>query len=48
LVAGDLFDRAALIETMKGMGVVYAVTTPFGDGPEAEIKQGEHIIAAAS
>jgi uncharacterized protein YbjT (DUF2867 family) len=47
LAVGDLLDRAALLEAMDGVSAVYAVTTPFGDGPQAEIEQGGHIIAAA-
>jgi uncharacterized protein YbjT (DUF2867 family) len=32
---------------MRGACAVYAVTTPFGADPRAEVEQGEHIIAAA-
>jgi uncharacterized protein YbjT (DUF2867 family) len=48
LVEGDLLDPAALTDAMRGVGVACAVTTPSGDGPAAEIEQGEQIIAAAS
>ena len=47
-VAGDLADAASLTAALDGAPVVYAVTTPFGAGPDAEVAQGEGIIAAAS
>jgi uncharacterized protein YbjT (DUF2867 family) len=48
LATGDLLDRAALIDAMEDVSAVYAVTTPFGAGADAEIEQGRQIIAAAS
>jgi uncharacterized protein YbjT (DUF2867 family) len=45
--AGDLLDDGSLLGAMTGTAVVYAVTTPFTDGPESELEQGEQIIAAA-
>jgi uncharacterized protein YbjT (DUF2867 family) len=32
---------------MKGTGAAFALTTPFESGPEAELAQGEAIVAAA-
>jgi uncharacterized protein YbjT (DUF2867 family) len=48
LVAGDLLDRAALVNGMNDTSAVYAVTTPFGAGSEAEVQQGTQILAAAA
>ena len=48
LVKGDLLDATSLAAAMSGVSAVYAVTTPFGDGPDGEIQQGEQLIAAAS
>lgn len=47
VVAGDLLDTESLVAAMRDASAVYAVTTPFGAGPDHEVKQGEHIIAAA-
>ena len=47
LVTGDLLDSKSLLGAMKGASVIYAVTTPFADGPAGEIEQGERILAAA-
>jgi len=47
LAVGDLLDPASLTEAMRGTSAVYAVTTPFGGGAQAEIAQGEQILAAA-
>lgn len=33
---------------MAGSIAVYAVTTPFGAGPEVQIHQGEQLVAAAA
>jgi uncharacterized protein YbjT (DUF2867 family) len=48
LVRGDLLDATSLAAAMTGVSAVYAVTTPFSDGPDGEIQQGERLIAAAS
>jgi uncharacterized protein YbjT (DUF2867 family) len=48
LATGDLLEPGSLRNAMRGAAAVYAVTTPFGDGPQAEIRQGEQIIAAAA
>src|SRR5947209_11238899 len=47
LVVGDLMVTESLVAAMQGACAVYAVTTPFGADPHAEVEQGEHIIAAA-
>ena len=44
---GDLGDPASLTAAFRDVEAVYAVTTPFGDGPEAEVAQGEAIVGAA-
>lgn len=44
---GDLSDVDSLAAAFDGIDAVYAVTTPFGDGPDAEVEQGLAIIAAA-
>jgi uncharacterized protein YbjT (DUF2867 family) len=47
LVTGDLFDVASLTPAFTDVDAVYAVTTPFEDGPDGEERQGEVIITAA-
>ena len=47
LAVGDLLDASSLATAMRNTRAVYAVTTPFGDGTEAEVQQGRQIIAAA-
>lgn len=47
VVAGDLSDRASMAAAMKGVAGVFAYTTPFVDGVEAEVAQGQAILAAA-
>jgi uncharacterized protein YbjT (DUF2867 family) len=47
LTVGDLLDASSLADAMRGTRAVYAVTTPFGDGTDAEVEQGRQIIAAA-
>jgi uncharacterized protein YbjT (DUF2867 family) len=47
LVVGDLLVTESLLAAMQGVRAVYAVTTPFGADPRAEVEQGENIIAAA-
>lgn len=47
MVVGDLSVTESLVAAMQGACAVYAVTTPFGADPRAEVAQGEHIIAAA-
>jgi len=47
LRAGDLSDADSLAAAFASVDAVYAVTTPFGDGAEAEVAQGEAIVTAA-
>src|SRR5699024_172926 len=44
---GSLDDADSLAAAMDGVGGVFALTTPFEAGPEAERSQGQAIIAAA-
>jgi uncharacterized protein YbjT (DUF2867 family) len=46
-VAGSLDDRSALEAAMRGVAGVFAVTTPFEAGVDAEVTQGRAIVAAA-
>jgi uncharacterized protein YbjT (DUF2867 family) len=46
-VPGDLLDPASLAAAMAGADAAYAVTTPFGDGVQGEVRQGEAVVAAA-
>ncbi|MFD7231089.1 NmrA/HSCARG family protein [Streptomyces sp. NPDC059881] len=47
VVAGSLSDQASLAAAMRGVAGVFAYTTPFVDGVEAEVAQGQAILAAA-
>lgn len=47
VVEADLLDRVALRAAFTGTDTVFAVTTPFESGPQAEIDQGMSILAAA-
>lgn len=47
VVPGLLDDRDSLTAAMRGTSSVFALTTPFESGPEAEIDQGRAILAAA-
>lgn len=47
VVAADLSDEASVARAFIGVDGAYALTTPFEDGPEAEITQGRTILAAA-
>jgi len=47
LVVGDLHDERSLARAMSGASVAYAITTPFEEGADAEVRQGEAIIRAA-
>jgi len=44
---GSLDDADSLTAAMDGVAGVFALTTPFEAGPEAEVVQGKAIIAAA-
>ncbi|WP_413753373.1 NmrA family NAD(P)-binding protein [Streptomyces sp. R-74717] len=47
VVPGNLFDAGSLAEAFRGTTAVFAVTTPFQDGLDAEVAQGEAIVRAA-
>jgi uncharacterized protein YbjT (DUF2867 family) len=47
LAAGDLTDEASLTTAMRGVSAVFAVTTPFETGPDAETQQGLTLLRAA-
>jgi uncharacterized protein YbjT (DUF2867 family) len=47
VVAGSLDDRAALAAAMRDVSGVFALTTPFEAGVDAEVAQGRAILAAA-
>ena len=44
---GDLTDRSALDKALKGVDGVFAMTTPFEAGMEAEVQQGKTLADAA-
>jgi uncharacterized protein YbjT (DUF2867 family) len=48
LVVGDLEDGASVSRALEQIDVAYAVTTPFEDGAEGEIRQGTQILASAT
>jgi uncharacterized protein YbjT (DUF2867 family) len=48
VLSGSLDDRAALGAAMRGVDAVFALTTPFEAGVDAEIAQGRAIAAAAA
>ena len=48
VVEADLLDQTALRSAFIGTDTVFAVTTPFESGPQAEIDQGMSILAAAA
>ncbi|MET8828102.1 NmrA/HSCARG family protein [Streptomyces sp. NPDC004610] len=47
VVAGSLDDRGSLAAAMDGVAAVFAFTTPFEAGMEAEVAQGRAILGAA-
>lgn len=47
VVAADLSDETSVTRAFTGVDGAYALTTPFEDGPEAEIAQGRTILDAA-
>ncbi|GGF19603.1 NmrA/HSCARG family protein [Williamsia phyllosphaerae] len=47
VVEADLLDQAALRAAFADTDTVFAVTTPFESGPQAEIDQGMSILAAS-
>ncbi|MEU4092816.1 NmrA/HSCARG family protein [Streptomyces sp. NPDC026673] len=48
VVAGSLGDRESMAAAMEGVSAVFAYTTPFEAGVDAEVAQGRAILAAAS
>ncbi|POX61753.1 NmrA family transcriptional regulator [Streptomyces sp. Ru62] len=48
VVAGSLSDRASLASAMSGVAGVFAFTTPFEAGVDAEVDQGRAILSAAT
>ncbi|MCS0600821.1 NmrA/HSCARG family protein [Streptomyces sp. LP11] len=48
VVAGSLSDRDSLAAAMGGVAGVFAYTTPFEAGLEAEVEQGRAVLAAAA
>ncbi|MET8562633.1 NmrA/HSCARG family protein [Streptomyces flaveolus] len=48
VVAGSLSDRESLASAMSGVAGVFAFTTPFEAGIDAEVDQGRAILAAAT
>src|ERR1022692_1268592 len=48
LAVGELTDGGALAAAMQPAGAVFAVTTPFEAGLDAELLQGHAIIGAAT
>jgi uncharacterized protein YbjT (DUF2867 family) len=47
IAAADLGDEQALASAFTDVAGVFAVTTPFEEGPDIEVAQGLHIIGAA-
>jgi len=48
LIVGDLGDERSLARALATVPVAYAITTPFEDGADAEVRQGDTIIRAAA
>lgn len=48
VVAGSLSDPGSLAAAMRGVAGVFAFTTPFEAGVEAEVEQGRAVLAAAA
>jgi uncharacterized protein YbjT (DUF2867 family) len=46
-VPGDFDDRASLARAMAGVDAVFAMTTPFENGPSAETRDGIALVDAA-
>lgn len=47
MVKGDFTDHGSLVQAMQGMDTVFAMTTPFEAGIEAETQQGITLADAA-
>ncbi|MFJ5945938.1 NmrA family NAD(P)-binding protein, partial [[Kitasatospora] papulosa] len=48
VVAGSLSDEDSLVAAMRGVASVFAFTTPFEAGLEAEVGQGRAILSSAT
>ena len=48
IAVADITDRGAIASAVEGCAGVFAMTTPFEDGPEAEIAQGAALVGAFS
>lgn len=46
LIAGSMDDAGALVPAMRGADSVFAVTTPFEAGMDAEVRQGKNVADA--
>nr|WP_204164988.1 NmrA/HSCARG family protein [Rhodococcus oxybenzonivorans] len=46
IAVADITDQAAIASAVEGCAGVFAMTTPFEDGPEAEIAQGAALVGA--
>ena len=47
VVVGDLNDPSSLVDAVEGVDTVVLVSTPYEEGPEAEIRQGTALVDAA-
>jgi uncharacterized protein YbjT (DUF2867 family) len=47
LMPGTMDDFSQLRQAMEGIDTVFAVTTPFEEGMEAEVRQGRNVADAA-
>jgi len=47
LAEGSFSDSASLVKALTGVSSAFLVTTPMGEGTEAELKQGKAFIDAA-
>lgn len=47
VVYGDLEDRSSCESAAQGVDAIFAMATPFEAGVEAEVRQGENMLAAA-
>ncbi len=47
IVTGDLADKSSLAKALAGIEVVFAMTTPFQKGHDAEVAQGINMIEAS-
>lgn len=48
LIVGDLNDEWSLAQAFSTVPVAYAITTPFENGADAEVRQGDTIVRAAA